>query len=320
MRIGSRWPGPLAIVFLSCSLLLGGCAPAEGADGSIQETPGAWAPVETVESTAAPLPGEPTPTPTSAPGGATEGAEGETGIVWRALPIGEDTAVDLDGDGEPETVALTVGAEDTARVTVGQGDRVFTEELGYFYAPVLFLGDTLAGDGHLELYVFGDAGSDDYVTKVFRLEGGALQQAELYGVPLSIDGEGTLSLETVVQILGTWVGRRNYTMLFEPGFAFVESGPTDILQSPELWEWRGLTLQRDGMPATLVEEEGDAPTVLAAGTRLLPLSTDEASYVLCQTGEGGLVRLEVTRPPEDWEWYIGGVSESQWFGELFYAG
>ena len=310
MSANTKRIAAMAAILLGCLLSLWACAPASVDMPSPSESPApAAAPPVTME-VVPPVP-------------ATDAAENNTtsptGPVWQGLPLGQEAAVDFNGDGQSEIVNCTLGEEDDVRLTIRHGAWEFVWERDYFYNPALYLGDTLLGDGQLELYVYGDVGSDDYETTILRLHGDTIEEATLFGAPLPPSGDGTVIVETYVNVLGTWNAQIPYAM--EGNFTFAQSGPAQILQYPELWEERALTLTQDGMPATLISEEpSDTPLPLTAGTRLLPLSTDEASFVVCQTSDNALVRLSLTKAPEEWEWRIGDKPESDWFEALFYAG
>ncbi len=306
MPANTKRVAAMAAVLLGCLLLLCACAPTSVGAPSPSKAPAPTAATEV----AAPAPSADE---------IDDGAVSQTGPLWQGLPLGQEAAVDLNSDGQTEIVNCTLGEEDDVRLTIRHGAWEYVWERDYFYNPVLYLGDTLLGDGQLELYVYGDVGSDDYETTILRLSGDTIEEATLFGAPLPPSGDGTVTVETYVNVLGTWSAQIPYAMGND--FTFAQSGPAQILQYPELWEERALTLTQDGMPATLVSEEpSDTPLPLTAGTRLLPLSTDEASFVICQTSDNALVRLSLTKAPEEWEWRIGDKLESDWFESLMYAG
>lgn len=258
------------------------------------------------------------------------GAEGQTpyavkvaelaethGNVWQRLDTaGASVQADLDGDGVEETIGCTVGKEDSVELTIAHGGETHVDSIEYFYNPHLYLADTRTGDGLKELYCYGDVGSDDYMTRVYRLIDGDVQVTELPGEVEYVDGQGNARVVTGVDALGSWGGACAYAL--GDDFTFARASDYAIVQYPGMRMDRGLITKRDGLPAQ--SADGGARPPLAAATRLLPISMDLASYAVCELDEGSLVRIALTENTEDWGWRIDKLSEGDWFVELMYAG
>ncbi len=235
--------------------------------------------------------------------------------AWRQLPEGGGQ-MDLDGDGAPETVELAVRQYDAAELTVRCGGTTYTDTFDYFYNPQLFFADTRTGDGGVELYLCGDMASEDYVTYVYRIVDGQVQKTSLWGHVEYADGQGRVRMETWIDVLGSWSAACWYAL--SDGFTFERASDYAVYQYPGMRGDRGLIIGRAGLPA-VTAEEGE-PAELAASTRLLPVATDCLSYVVCELDSGETVRIEVTPMEDVWEWRIGGVPETDWFGEVLYSG
>jgi len=250
---------------------------------------------------------------------AAEPVEGSS-AVWRELDASQPILADLDGDGEAETVSILVDDErHTTTVTITDGSAVLTNEIEVaLCGPTCHLGDALTGDGSVELYLSGDMASDDYATEIYRLSDGRLERTELYGTVESADGSGLVTVNTVVNVLGTYGATCQYRM--EDDFTFAPATPYTISRYDGDWADRKLTLIRDGFPALPADQSDSEPVALPAGTRLMLTETDEQSYAILERADGALFRVEVSRAQDDWRWSIDGVFEEDWFDNLSYAG
>lgn len=265
-----------------------------------------------------PSPPEP-PAPSEAPEEADEAGDSP---LWRTLNALQPMRFDLDGDGEDETVLVTVGYNTgTTTVTVLDGTDVLFDTIdSAIYGIAAHLADTLEDDGQHELYLCGDVASDDYVTYVYRLREGKLSRAELFGSAENVDGFGLVTVNVIVDVFGTYGAMCFYRM--EDRFEFSRVSSCAIIRYTGDWDDRRLTLQRDGLPAGMYAGEGRlVPTTLLAGTELMLIETDQLRYAVLEAEDGTRYRVDIARDLDaDWEWRAGGVTESDWFGELFYAG
>ncbi len=243
----------------------------------------------------------------------------EPTATWRPIDVSEPADVDLDGDGETETLTVQVDENAwTTTVTIVDGGKTYTDKLDEaFFYPDGHIGDASLDDGSVELYLSGDVGSDDYLTEVYRVKDGQLSRTEISGTVLLAEGNGFVRVSTVVDVLGTYGATCDYR-LDSAAFSYARASDYSITRYDGFFDDRVLTLQKDGLPA---DDLANAAAVkLPAGTRLVLAETDEKSYALLETQDGVQYRVQITRPENDWIWYIDGTPEQDWFGELMYAG
>lgn len=241
---------------------------------------------------------------------------GDDGPAWQTVALGKSLQVDLDGDGTEETISVQVGKEDSATLTVVSNGKKQQDFQEYFYMADCHVGDADGSDGSKELYLCGDTGSDDYITYQYRLVDGELIRQELNGKVLFINENGEISLETVVDLLGSYGARTTYRFSND---AFTPASGYTIYKSIGAWQQMPLETKKEGLPVTL--EATGVQTLLPAGTKLLPVETDRATYVTCEQEDGSLVKVEVARKDGDeWGWNIAGISEDEWFVMVPYAG
>lgn len=224
-------------------------------------------------------------------------------------------AADLDGDGTVEQVLIDSDDEYYTVVTVVSGATVTSATIDYPYAPRLYALHTLWGDETRQIVVSGDTGSDDYTTWVFRYEGAVLKSVTLDGYAVELPGDGTLTLSVNVDLFGTYGGLVQYTI--GQDLSATRSSDYEIEMHEGFAEERMLTVRRDGLTAKTAAGEAVA---LPVGTTLLLQSTNLQDVARCSSSLGEDVYLTVYRLPDDWQWYIDGVAEGEWFGELMYAG
>lgn len=279
----------LTVFLLLMLLILPGCAPA---------------------APQSPTPITPTPPAEQAPSAAP--------ALWQALDISGPFEADLDGDGTPETIEAVADEETyTARVTITKDGVAHTDE-GVSMRMFLeaHLGDAKTGDGHVELYLMGDEASSDHVTLIYRLMDGQLQKTEIYGVVTDTDGSGEVDVGAVVDVLGTYGASCRYAL--QDDFTFALCTPYTLQSDAEDWDWRKIVVKRDGLPVQALP--GNTAAELPAGTELLLLETDEASYAIVENKAGERFSIAISESQDLWGWEIGGLQEENWFEELRYAG
>ncbi|MDO4573493.1 MAG: hypothetical protein Q4C13_08990 [Clostridia bacterium] len=283
---------------LALSLCLGACSPAA------------------IEPDGPPMPDAPAAAEPS-PAAAAQAPDAEAALPAPAegmTRLMSETA-DLDGDGVAEHVLLDSDDEFQAILTVVSDGQAESQPLEYPYAPRLYTLHALFGGDTRQIIISGDTGSDDYMTWVFAYEGGALRGLCLDGYPEELGNGGTLVMSTYIHILGTYGATRAYTVAEDLSAA---SGEEYIITAYEGYEEeRTLTVQKEGLSAKTAAGEEIA---LPVGTTLLLRSTNLIDTARCSTNLGEDVYLAVELPQDDWEWRICGAPESEWFGELFYAG
>jgi len=232
---------------------------------------------------------------------------------------------------ENETVVLPVQGQEAVRLRVYQK----TEE-EYGDGPVYVeLGDTTAeagsfarmGDAYLlkkedgRSFVILDADyvSDDFVTFVYELTDGTIQERDrLEGVSLQ---DGTVNTETLtlrvhLDVLGTYSSLMNYT-IGENGKLVQEEEFFRI--QPDDTGQKMLTTVRE-LPVVIEGKE----TVLPKGSRLHITGADNAGTAVFHnedTQADGEIRYTRGDGGEDtWTVYIDGIPDYEYFETIPYAG
>jgi hypothetical protein len=130
------------------------------------------------------------------------------------------TSIDVElKDGVIDSVKFTVVQDKDGNVTVkfNINGKESTDELGPLGLDesCVHVGDTVVGDGYTELYVTGDAASDDYVTFVYRVHNGELKKAFITGTGLGsnimfaqmhIDAAASLGMNPITVFAGQNAG------------------------------------------------------------------------------------------------------------------
>ena len=158
-----------------------------------------------------------------------------------------------------------------------------------------------------------DMASDDYVTYVYRLTDGVIEEVSMLGA--SID-QGNINpdeicMESWVYLLGTYGGVKNYY--------FDENGR--LITDDTEYELRrnsyALTTLVD-LPVLIDETE----SILPANSQIILTATDGASYVrflVQETGQMGVLNVQCGESA-DYRVIINGMDETECFEVLPYAG
>lgn len=235
--------------------------------------------------------------------------------IWHTQVGGVPLFVDLNGDGALERVEIYVD-EDAfcSEITLFDGEQTYRDTLDM---PLMYLRAHVGKlDGqNASLYLSGDMASNDYATLILTYADGKLHSDVIYDEATRLMDNGYLEVNSVADVFGTHGATCCYQKTAEG--AYMRQTPYIIERYGDPWDYHTLTLQRDGLP---VVAEGGTETTLDAGTELLLTETDEESYALLETRDGASYRVDISKQGDDWQWMIGGVSESDWFGELPYAG
>ena len=158
-----------------------------------------------------------------------------------------------------------------------------------------------------------DFASDDYVTYIYRLTDGQIDQVDqIYGaIDAGNINTNEISMEFWVDFLGTYGGVKKYH--FDENLEFVTEDPEYCLHNNEFV----LTTTVD-LPVTL---EG-AESTLPAGSHIILNATDGESYAaftIQETGQSGI--LSVERDENDYySVSVNGMNEQECFEFLPYAG
>ena len=245
------------------------------------------------------------------------------------LGSGERLGDSLSADGKADSVKFTVVQDKDGNVTVkfNINGKESTDELGPLGLDesCIHVGDTVVGDGYTELYVTGDAASDDYVTFVSRVHNGELKKAFITGTVQSVYGNGGVSVETTIDILGTHGATCDFMLSTGDSgddFAFVRSSDYTVVYQnfSEAWDYSALKLSRDGLKLKL----GDGSTAEGKkGEKFLIMGTDMQSYADLMAEDGTTSKITIQASEDEYDyltWKIDGVPESEWFEELAYAG
>lgn len=167
--------------------------------------------------------------------------------------------------------------------------------------------------GEVYCLVEMDMASDDYVTFLYRLTNGVIEEA--VQVNAAIDSGNINAKEIVMEawvyFLGTYGGVKTYR--FAENHGFTTEDEEYILSDNEFV----LTTTVD-LPVTLEGTESTLP----AGSRIILTATDSESYVkftIQETGQNG--KLEVQRGTEErYRLFINGMDQNECFEMLPYAG
>ena len=122
-----------------------------------------------------------------------------------------------------------------------------------------------------------------------------------------------------LDILGTYMAYRYYSV-GKDGTPVAEEELYTFANLYFEWDY-ALTAKRE-IPV-LMHEEGTSEkveTTLPKGTKFRPRKTDGASVVEMELEDGRRCDILVKRNPDEFIYYIDGVSEYDYFGDVPYAG
>ncbi len=227
-----------------------------------------------------------------------------------------DCTADLDGDGQTERVYIESDDYEWTYITVYAGDSVLSDKLCYIYAPPVCAIEAIWADaGTRQIVLSGDTGSDDFVTVIYAYENGTLRSLQLDGSPEGITGDGTMRIGGYIDLFGTYGATCSYTI--HEDMTAELSSDYEVTTYDGYEQERALTVQKDGLSAKTAAGE---IILLPVGTTLVLRSTNLADTARCSASIGEDVYLSISKQADDWQWYVNGVPEGDWFGELMYAG
>lgn len=234
---------------------------------------------------------------------------------------------DLDGCGTPESVQLLriwdQYDQQSFVLRIQKGSDVFDtgfEEADASYPASfnahIWLAD-LDTDGYPEVYFNGNMNGDQYVLNVWSLKTGTPQlipfedqtfmEAAIIGV-----SDNSLQLESTQNVLGSYSAIRAYALHDD-----VLTPLGDAWQIvPANTSYSRMTVVMD-IPVTL---DDGMQSVFGPGTVLQVTGTDGKSFVDVITNDGVTGRIAVEQPAGDWQWYIDGKPELEYFELVPYAG
>lgn len=173
-------------------------------------------------------------------------------------------------------------------------------------------------DGRSFLIFDIDWASDDYETFVYELSAdGAVQTADIWaaldGKNINTDG---MKMKFSLYVLGTYFAEMQYALTEDGGLEPLE----EIFDITPNREWQGLVTVRE-LPVTVDGQQ----TTLPAGTSLYIEGTDNegtAWFITAEDSGVGAISGEIhyERREDDYQLYIDGVSEYEYFEMLPYAG
>lgn len=173
-------------------------------------------------------------------------------------------------------------------------------------------------DGRSFLLFYGDYASDDFETHVYEITDGQIRKTqEPLGSAMireNLVTQDSIELGLRVDALGTYRAYAPYRL--------TEEG---TLEPQQEWyhiamgygEGYGILTNQRELPVVM----DGVHTILPAGSRIRLTGTDlkgRLSFILLDSGEEG--EIYYTRPEDDWQIYIDGVSEYEYFDDLPYAG
>lgn len=215
--------------------------------------------------------------------------------------------------GETGAVMLTVEYPDEfsdAEVTVVSGEQ--HEAVGTF-ARVADSYVIRRADGRSFLIFDCDYASDDFVTYVYEVTGGAVRACDkLEGAAWSGACVGTdrIGLSMHLDVLGTYGGEMIYQL--------TDDGK--LVQTDDIFTvnaFSSLTVIKE-LPVTMNGEDATIPV----GTKIRITGTDNdgRAYFQVDTDNGETGMIEYVRDTEMWQILIDGVSENEYFEMVPYAG
>lgn len=167
-------------------------------------------------------------------------------------------------------------------------------------------------DGRCFLVLTADYMSDDYVTAVYEVTGGIVKKCdELQGAKIGSSYIGTdkLNITMYLNVLGTYGGQMEY-ILSDDGMLI----PTqDIFTIDSVYE---MTVMKE-LPVTV----DGTDTTLEIGTRITVTATNNIDTVYFKVaGSDKTGEIKYTKKEDEWQLYIDGVSEYEYFDMIPYAG
>lgn len=240
--------------------------------------------------------------------------------------IVSSSEVDLDGCGTAETVQLLriwdQYEQQSFILRIQKGADIFdtgmVEQISYppsFNAHV-WLAD-LDADTYPEIYFCGDMASDNYVLNVWSMKSGEPELIPIDGqlwIEAAIIGisDGSLQLESTQDVLGSYTALRAYAL--HDGELQPLGDAWQIV--PANTSYSRLSVVKE-LPVTL---DDGTESSFPQGTVLQVTGTDGKSFVDVITQDGVTGRIAVERHDGDWQWYINGESELEYFELVPYAG
>ena len=234
---------------------------------------------------------------------------------------------DLDGCGTPETVQLLriwdQYDQQSFVLRIQKGADIFDtgfEEPDVSYPASfnahIWLAD-LDADGYPEVYFNGNMNGDQYVLNVWSLKTGTPElipfedQIFLEAAIISVS-DTSIQLESTQNVLGSYNAIRAYAL--HDGVLTPLGDAWQIV--PANTSYSRLSVVRD-LPVTL---DDGTESVFGPGTVLQVTGTDGKSFVDVITSDGVTGRIAVEQPAGDWQWYISGEPELEYFELVPYAG
>ena len=234
---------------------------------------------------------------------------------------------DLDGCGTPETVQLLriwdQYDQQSFVLRVQKGSDVF--DTGFVEPDVsypasfnahIWLAD-LDANGYPEIYFNGNMNGDQYVLNVWSLKTGTPElilfedQIFLEAAIISVS-DTSIQLESTQNVLGSYSAIRAYAL--QDGVLMPLGDAWQIV--PANTSYSRLSVVRD-IPVTL---DDGTESVFGPGTVLQVTGTDGKSFVDVITSDGVTGRIAVEQPAGDWQWYIDGEPDLDYFELVPYAG
>lgn len=262
-------------------------------------------------------------------------AEGNA-MIMKDTPV----SIDLDGDGRKEIVEWGMFETDyepalSIRVDSADGYSVHYDT-DILYGEEVYAAD-IDSDGKTEILITGDVMSDDYVTYCLRYEGGLLYELLFpdanrgentdgyyksgYGLITDMGG-GTITLAGSQDVLGTWMGRREFTLAPSGRFEFCDDGYWHRelnMSNDEIWEYGALTLKKS-LELNLTDGEKFYYTVLQPGDKILITSSNKTNEAWFITEDGLEGFLPLSENYETgWGYCVTDIPEDELFEYIPYA-
>lgn len=254
----------------------------------------------------------------------------------RKIEQNEEISADLNGDGIEDSASFSVAWSEETYCTTLTINRVCERNDGSKQEATLTENDIYgtftdaylmcAENDALYLYVEFLMDNDWRKLEIVRLTNTEdVNGPEIVtGVGMSVYGHfisdpKQFTLYDRLDILGTYMAYKNYAV-GEDGIPVSEDERYTIANVYSDWEY-ALTAKRE-IPVLMHVDGSDEKMEekLPKGTKFRPRKTDGKTVVEMELEDGRRCDILVERKPDEYVYYIGGISEYDYFGDVPYAG
>lgn len=239
-----------------------------------------------------------------------ESAEGGHAFALYAFDVDENIAVDFSGEGDPVTVCVYPTEDGDSDAIVleldGQPYRLIDDVTAFNGAWVYYY------DGDITLFFAAETDEDGSCLYSCRQENGApVLKDHILGVLSGITDDGSLKVGRSVDVLGSWWAEGIY--LLKEDASFVPAGELFEIDMTEPEE--GYPLTKAEVACEILSAKGYQADKLKKGVEVIPVATDDETYIYFIVADGREGRIPFTRG-EGNEVLIGGKVETTYFDHI----